>query len=435
MSGSRESNEWSSQRLDALPEPDRHSLYARARELGACAATLQRQSWAELRHAAALESLHTLPNASADQLRAALLFARARRVGIGLASGILDVSPDGFGFLRSQCANFAAGADDVYVSGGQLAHLGLRHGSFVEGPLRPPREGEQFASLLRVEHVDGLRLRDRQSRIPFEQQAPVLPTQPLLLAPAVDDLALRMIARLSPWAHGHRVLVWAPEQTARALLLARMGTAMRGADSAIAITLCLLDAEPLAVDRARSILRTDDVLAATYDEAPSRQLQTAELALAAAERRAECGARSVLLIDSMDALARAGQREKPRPGRLGPHDIATHALQRQKRMFAAARQLDGGGSLTTVFTMSPRGDLPIEREAASMFRNKGNAAVAFDTLADGELPCPRQTRTRSEDLLLHRTEREEQDRMRTRIAAAEDGERRRVVAEWLEAHG
>jgi transcription termination factor Rho len=105
---------------------------------------------------------------------------------------------------------------------------------------------------------------------------------------------------------------------------------------------------------------------------------------------------------------------------------------RQKRAFAAARQLDGGGSLTTVFAMNPAGDLPIEREAASLFRNKGNAAVAFDSLEDDALPNPMHTRTRSEDLLLNRAEREEVDRMRARVAAAADGECRRIVAEWIE---
>ena len=423
MNQDRTSRDRSAAQLDAMSEPDRRELYERARAFGADTTQLQAAAAEDLRAAAEREGIALPPLCDPERLRAALLFARSRKLGIGMCRGVLEISPDGFGFLRSFATSFAPCADDVYVSGGQLSHLGLRNGSLVEGPMRPPRATEQFAALVRVESVNGRSQAERRELVPFESQAPVLPTEALRLQPDADDLALRAIARLAPVAHGHRVLVSAQEGNARSSLLARIAAAVRRADERTDVTLCLLDAEPSAVRELRAVADGCNVVAATFDEPPARQIQVAELALAAAERQAEAGARCVIVLDSLTALARAGQRERPRPGKLGPADIATHALVRCKRVFAAARQLDRGGSLSLVAAMDPASQFPIEHEAAATFANKGNATFVFESLDEGSLPCPTRTATRNEDLPHDRGARERLAAFRAQFQAASQQQR------------
>lgn len=417
----------SAARLDAMTQGERDALYATLRQSGADGAALLDLDADRLREDARREGLDPLPAATPDRLRFQLLSRRARTHGFALCGGILEVSPDGFGFLRASHASFAPGLDDVYVSAGQLHHLGLRQGHFVEGAMRPPREGENYFSLVRVERVNGATLRERMDRATFESATPVLPCAPLLLAHEPGDAQLETIAALAPWAHGSRALVWAPEGRARQQLLARLAAAVRRADPGVQTKACLLDAEPPDAEAFAAAAAGCEVIATTFDEPPSRQVAVAELALASAMRVAESGGRVVLLLDSITSLARNGNREKPRDGALGPADVATHALLRCKRAFAAARQLADAGSLTVVATMNPGGELPVEREAAAMFAQKGNSIVAFDSLADDAMPCPARTMTRPEDLLTDRAGRDAIAALRARLQALPPEQRRHAL--------
>lgn len=417
----------SAARLDAMSPEERERLYAMLRQAGADGAALLALDATRLRENARREGLEPLPAATPDRLRFQLLMRRAREHGLALGGGVLEVSPDGFGFLRASHASFAPGLDDVYVSAGQLHHLGLRQGHFVEGATRPPRECESYFSLVRVEKVNGSTPRERANCATFESATPVLPCAPLLLAQEPGDAQLATIAALAPWTHGSRALVWAPESRRRQRLLARIAAAVHRADPTVGTVACLLDAEPLDAAAFTASASGCEVIAATFEEPPSRQVVVAELALAMAMRRAESGARVVLLLDSITSLARNGNREKPRDGSLGPADVATHALVRCKRAFAAARQLADGGSLTVVATMNPGGELPVEREAAAMFAQKGNSIVAFDSLEDDALPCPVRTRTRPEDLLTDRAGRDSIEALRERLLALPPERRREAL--------
>lgn len=421
MNGERDR---SAARLDAMAAADREGIYAAMRARGADGRALQELDLDRLRDESRRDGVDPPPAATPDRLRFQLLLRRAREHGMALGGGVLEVSPDGFGFLRARSASFAPGLDDVYVSAGQLHHLGLRQGHLVEGAIRPPREGEQFFALVRVESVNGATTGEHAMRTPFEAATAVLPDAPLRLLADDGDAQLVAIAKLAPWTHGSRALVWAPESRARQTLLARIASAIRRADPSVRTHACLLDAEPL--DAASFAVRSSgcEVVASTFDEAPARQVAVADLALAAAMRASESGARVVLLLDSMTALARNGNREKPRDGSLGPADVATHALVRCKRAFAAARQIAGGGSLTVVATMNPGGEMPIEREAAATFAQKGNSIVAFDSLDDDALPCPSRTTTRPEDLLLDRHGRDALASLRARLLSLPPERRR-----------
>lgn len=427
MNGDRENRDRSGARLDAMAADERERLYAAARAAGADAAALYGLGLAQLRELAQREGLGPLAGATPDRLRFQLLARRAREHGIALGGGVLELSPDGFGFLRARRASFLPGLDDVYVSAGQLHHLGLRQGHLVEGAIRPPREGERYFALVRVESVNGATTREHMARTPFEAATPVLPARPLLLPHEAGDAQVAAIAKLAPWAHGSRALLWAPAGRARQRLLAQIAAAIRRADPEATIRACLIDAEPLDAATFAAEAPGCEVVAATFDEPPTRQTLVAELALGSAMRAAEAGERVVLLLDSLTALARHGNREKPREGGLGPPDVATHALVRCKRAFAAARQLADGGSLTVVATMDPAGELPIEREAAATFAQKGNSIVAFDSLDDGALPCPSRTMTRPEDLLLDRHGREALASLRARLLALPPERRREAL--------
>ncbi len=417
MSTEREKRDRTAARLDAMTHEEREGLYADLRQAGADNLALQTLDHASLREMTRREGLEPLPGATLDRLRYQLISHRARVSGLALGGGVLEVSPDGFGYLRARCDSFAPGMDDIYVSAGQLHHLGLRHGHFVVGATRPPREGELYFSLLRVETVNGATTRQRADRPAFESAMSVLPNAPLRILHAAGDTQLAAIAALAPWAHGSRVLIWAPEGRARLKLLGRIAAAIRHADPAVSTRACLLDAEPPDLAEFARTSAGCDFVAASFDESPTRQVLVAELALASAMRAAEAGSRVVLLLDSMTALARHGNRERPREGTIGPADVPTHALVRCKRMFAAARQLAEGGSLTVVATMSSGCSLPVEHEASAMFAQKGNSIVAFDSLDDDALPCVARTATRPEDLLLGRQAREELVALRERLLA------------------
>jgi transcription termination factor Rho len=424
MSPKPQKPEFSAAVLETLPPEDRTELYEAVIRTGADTRLLQDLDLAGLTAALAGDGLEAPPGSPPALMRALLLHHRARQFGIGWVRGILDVTPDGFGFLRSSVADFAPSADDVYVTGNQLHHLGLRTGLLIEGPARPPRATEQFAALLRVETVAGRPFAEHRTRVPFELRTPVLPTTPLMLEPTVDDLPLRTMRALSPWGHGQRVLLdFGDERIDRLDLLRRVATAALRADPSICVRACLLDAAPEERTVFAAALPRGCVVAATFDEPPSRQIDVAELALAAAQREAEAGARVLFVFDSLSSLARAGQLDRPRSGRLATADMHCQALVRSKRLFAAARNLEGGGALTLLATLRSPNERVVDDETVRLFAQKANALVAFAAGDTDDLPDPARTRTRHEDLLTDGDERRAIERLRSQLRTAQPSER------------
>ncbi|MEQ1632364.1 MAG: hypothetical protein ABL997_08325 [Planctomycetota bacterium] len=428
MSGKTEAKEWSAAALEALAPEARQDLYAEAIRSGADARVLQELDLSALLLAMASEGLHAPPGSTPAQLRALLLHHRCKQTGLAWVRGILDVTPDGFGFLRSPTSDFAPSADDVYVTGNQLHHLGLRTGLSIEGPARPPRATEQFASLLRIESVAGRPFADHRTRIPFELRTPVLPTTPLRLAPAENDVQLRTIAALSPWAHGQRVLLeFDDDRIDRLDLLRRIALAVLAGDDQVVVRACLLDAAPEERATLANALPRGSVAAATFDEPPSRQIDVAELSLAAAVREAEASSRVVFLFDSLSALARAGRLDRPRSGRLVTADVQSHALVRKKRVFAAARNLEGGGSLTLIATLREGGHRTLDDDTAALFAQKANALCTFAAGAMDDLPDPKRTRTRGLDLVVADADRRRGEALRAALLAAAPHDRRELA--------
>lgn len=418
-------DEVSAAALEALGVGERQQRYATARAAGADTAALARLRLDELEAAAATAGIAAAAVADAGALRAALLHHRARAHGFFWASGVLELGADGFGFLRSAAADFRAGAEDVYVSGNQILHLGLRSGHFVEGPARCPRADEHLAALLRVEAVGGRPVGDHLRRAPFEARAAVMPHTELALELAAAPLAVRAIARLAPVARGARVLVAFDDPgVQRTRLLGAVAAAAAAADPDLVVHACLLDAAP--EDRAAfAPWLGDGAVVADFDAPPTRQVDLAELCLARAQRVAEAGKHVLLVLDSLSALARVGREALPR-GDHRAHDGAHPAVQRVKRAFALARQLEGSGSLTLLASVRAPGERDLGDDLAALLLRKAGTAIVFAD--DGSaLPDPLATATHPHDLVLGADAALSLAALRARLAAVAPADRAR---EW-----
>ncbi len=392
--------------LEQMSPEARQQTYDRARAAGCDAALLDPLDRAALRDLLEREGIDVQPDQSRQHLQSVLLKHRCARHGLVLTSGVLEVMPDGFGFLRSPRHDYLPGPDDVYLSQGQVHRLALRTGHRIAGPARLPRRGEQFLALLRVESVDGDPLADLRQRVPFDEAAAVLPHRRLPLA-AAGALDVRAVELLSPWGHGQRVLVQAPPTSGRTLLLTHLiAAALRGNTELHAIV-CLLDERPEDVTEMRRSIDAGDrcqVVATTFDAAPARHLAIADLALAQAQRLVESGRDALLVVDSLTALVRACQHELPHSGRLLTPGLEATAMLRAKRLFAAGRSLDGGAALTVIGTVLTGTDSRIDAIITEEFAGKGNADLVLDRGLAALHVFPAldvlRTGTRREDCLL-----------------------------------
>ncbi len=323
----------------------------------------------------------------------------------GRVAGVLEVLPDGFGFVRSLRCDLAPQPYDAFVSPVQIRHLNLRTGHRLAGPLRPPRDGERFFSLQHVDQVNDGAERQLAARVPFAAQSPVLPTRRLHLD-AGEDVELRAIELLAPWAHGQRALVTLPAAADGSALLARLAAAMRRRDADLRLFVVLVDQRPEALAQARHTLAGDarlTVLGTTFDEPPARHVALADLALAMAQREVEASAQVVLLFGDLVHLARASNLAQAPSGRLLCAGLDAGAVLGGKRLFAAARACEAGGSLTVIATGNV-GDGVVDRAVQEQFQHRGNSEVTFtvDVPPDTTTLDVARTFTRSDDLLLPR---------------------------------
>ncbi|MGE3175603.1 MAG: transcription termination factor Rho [Planctomycetota bacterium] len=442
----------SSPPLEHLEPADRRALYERARRQGADARALQQLSFAELAELCAQERLDVRaeastsastgagvhPDASRRDLLFALHAARCARAGLGYGGGVLEVLPEGFGFLRDPAHGFAAGPDDVYVSASQIWRLRLRSGHAIHGPVRAPRRTESYLALLRVEGVDDGPVEALRARVPFDQRVPVLPTRRLPLEHPGAPRDARCVDLLAPWGRGQRVLLLAPPRSGRMQLLAQLAAAAAAANPDLSVHVCLVDARPEDVTAtARAAGATSELVATTFDQPPARHLAVVDLALQRCQRLCEAGRDVLLLLDSLTTLSRASQRELPPGGRLLVPGLEPQALLRGKKVFAAARNLEGGGSLTVIATAGT-GTGAIDDAIAAEFRGKGNAELVLDRdLAALHAPVPidvAATGTRREDLLLPPTQRRGLARLRAELLQLEPAARADRLVALLAQH-
>jgi len=392
---------------------------------------------AELMALAHAEGVAPLPNLEHGELVRAIADHRLAAGGSGRVDGVLEVLPDGFGFVRSPRLDCRPQPHDAFVTQAQIRLLNLKTGHRLAGPLRAPRAGERFFSIGHVDLVNGGDEQVLARRVPFAAQVPLLPTAALRLH-AGGDQELRAISLLAPWARGHRVLVTLPPGRDGAQLVTRLTAAMRTEDPALRCVVALLDQRPEALAAARHTLGGEagtTVLGTTFDEPSARHPATAEMALAIAQREVEAGQHVVLLVDDLVRLARASNLALPPSGRLLCAGLDATSVHGGKRLFAAARACEAGGSLTVVATANA-GDSAADRAVLEQFRLRGNSEVAF---AAGSLPGEAQldvggTFTRRDDLLLPRPLLAAWARLRNELLAQPEGQRLDALFARLAAH-
>ncbi|MEM9920912.1 MAG: transcription termination factor Rho [Bacteroidota bacterium] len=325
--------------------------------------------------------------------------------GIIEGEGILEMMPDGYGFLRSADYNYLTSPDDIYVSPSQIKLFGLRTGDTVRGAIRPPKEGEKYFALLRVSKINGLDPADIRDRVPFDYLTPLFPDEKFTLtnSPTGKDYGNRMIDLFSPIGKGQRGLIVAQPKSGKTFLLKDVANAIARNHPECYMIVLLIDERPEEVtDMKRSV--NAEVVASTFDEPADNHVRVAGIVLEKAKRLTECGHDVIILLDSITRLARAYNTVAPASGKVLSGGVEANALHKPKKFFGAARNIEGGGSLTILATALIDTGSKMDGVIFEEFKGTGNMELQLDrTLANKRLyPAIDLTKssTRREDLLL-----------------------------------
>ncbi len=332
-----------------------------------------------------------------------ILRARTERNGPMSCEGVLETLPDGFGFLRAPAYNYLPGPDDVYVSPSQIKRFDLQTGDTVTGQVRPPRDGERYFALVKVDAVNHEPPDQRRSRVFFENLTPLYPNERLKLEHDPADLCTRVIDLLVPVGKGQRGLIVAPPRTGKTMLLQALANAIMANHPEVFLIVLLIDERPEEVtDMQRSV--KGEVISSTFDEPPQRHVQVAEMVIEKAKRLVESGRDVVILLDSITRLARAYNTVIPASGRVLSGGVDSNALQKPKRFFGAARNIEGGGSLTIVATALIDTGSRMDDVIFEEFKGTGNMEINLDRKLADKRVFPAidilKSGTRKEELLI-----------------------------------
>jgi transcription termination factor Rho len=332
-----------------------------------------------------------------------ILEAQTAKDGLTFSKGVLEVLPDGYGFLRSSDYNYLPSPDDIYVSPSQIKKFSLRTGDFVSGQVRPPKEGERFFALLRVEAVNGLAPENIRERTLFDNLTPVYPTKRLSLESAPGEYSMRIVDLLSPIGKGQRGLVVSPPKSGKTVLLQKIANSISRNHPEIKLIILLIDERPEEVtDMERSV--KGEVISSTFDEPAERHVQVADMVIEKAKRLVEAKEDVVILLDSITRLARAHNIVVPHSGRILSGGVDSNALHKPKRFFGAARNTEDGGSLTIIATALIDTGSRMDDVIFEEFKGTGNMELVLNRdLSDRRIfPALDVNRsgTRREDLLM-----------------------------------
>jgi len=341
------------------------------------------------------------------ELIAEIIRAQAEKSGLQISSGVLEILPDGYGFLRPY--HFLPSYDDIYVSASQIRRFDLRTGDLVAGQVRKPKDSERYSALLRVENVNGVNPNESPRRLHFEGFTPLFPQQRITLETDKENMAARIIDLVSPIGKGQRGLIVSPPKAGKTLLMKAMANSIAANHPEIELIVLLIDERPEEVtDMERSVKGT--VISSTFDEPPENHVRVADMVLERAKRLVEHGRDVVILMDSITRLARAHNLVVPPSGRTLSGGVDPSSLHKPKRFFGAARKLEEGGSLTILATALVETGSRMDDVIFEEFKGTGNMELILDRrLAERRLfPAIDVLRsgTRREDLLLTRDELE-----------------------------
>ncbi len=318
-------------------------------------------------------------------------------------NGVLEILPDGFGFLRAPDYNYLPGPDDIYVSPSQIRRLNLRTGDTIAGPIRSPKEGERYFALLKVDSVNFEAPEKNREKTLFSNLTPLHPCEKINLEDQPDNFSMRVMNIMSPIGKGQRGLVVAPPRTGKTVLMKKIANSITRNHKEIILIVLLIDERPEEVtDMARSV--DAEVVSSTFDEPPQRHIQVAEMVIAKAKRLVEAKKDVVILLDSITRLARAYNIVVPSSGKILSGGVDSNALHRPKRFFGAARNIEEGGSLTIVATALVETGSRMDEVIFEEFKGTGNMEIVLDRKMSDRRIYPaidmNRSGTRKEDLLL-----------------------------------
>ncbi len=322
--------------------------------------------------------------------------------------GVLEILPEGYGFLRSQDWSYLAGPDDIYVSPSQIKRFGLRTGDGIRGQVRPPKPWERYLALLKVESVNGENPDTAKDRIPFDNLRPQYPDERLRLETADGDLSMRVVDIMAPIGKGQRGLIVSPPRAGKTILLHKMANAIAENHPEVTIIVLLIDERPEEVTEMIASTTRAEVVSSTFDEGAARHVQVADMVLEKAKRLVEHGRDVVILLDSLTRFARAHNTVAPQSGKILSGGVDAAALHKPKHFFGAARNIAGGGSLTIIATALTETGSRMDDVIFEEFKGTGNMELVLDRKIADRRVFPAidilRSGTRKEELLLTQSE-------------------------------
>jgi transcription termination factor Rho len=332
-----------------------------------------------------------------------ILQAQTEKSGLIFSEGVLETLPDGFGFLRAPDYNYLPGPDDIYVSPSQIRKFDLRTGDTISGQIRPPKEGERYFALIKVEAINFEPPEMARDRVFFDNLTPLYPEQRIQLETDTENLACRVLDLMTPIGKGQRALIVAPPRTGKTMLLQAIANSITRNHPEVTLIVLLIDERPEEVtDMQRSV--HGEVISSTFDEPPTRHVQVADMVIEKAKRLVEYGRDVVILLDSITRLARAHNAVVPPSGKILSGGIDSNALQKPKRFFGSARNIEEGGSLTIIATALIDTGSRMDDVIFEEFKGTGNLEINLDRKLTEKRIFPsidiNKSGTRKEELLI-----------------------------------
>ncbi|HXG63074.1 MAG TPA: transcription termination factor Rho [Planctomycetota bacterium] len=389
--------------------PDTHEKYERVKREEIYLSKLQECTMADLLKFARQEGIKEVMGLKKQEIIYKIIQEKAKQNGLLFGEGVLEVLPEGFGFLRSPKYNYLPCPDDIYISPSQIRRFGMRTGNVISGQIRPPKDGEKYFALLKVELINHENPEAAQARIAFENLTPLHPIERIRLETDPGELSMRVLDMIAPIGKGQRALIVAPPRTGKTVLLQKIANSIIRNHPEIYLIVLLIDERPEEVtDFKRNLKGEAEVIASCFDEPPSRHIQVTEMVLEKAKRLVEHKKDVVILVDSITRMTRAYNTEAPHSGRILSGGIDSTAFQGPKRFFGAARKIEEGGSLTIIGSCLVDTGSRMDEVIFEEFKGTGNSELHLvRELADRRIfPSFDLTRsgTRREELLLHKDE-------------------------------
>ena len=386
-------------------EESTHAKYERIKKGSLYLTDLQRLTVSELHDLAKKEGITEYSALKKQDLVFRVLKERINQSGLMYGEGVLEVLPDGYGFLRNQEYNYLSSSDDIYVSPSQIRRFGLRTGNIVSGQIRPPKDSEKYFALLRVEAINFEDPDNLAEKVVFSDLTPLHPEQRFILETTPEELNMRIIDLVTPVGRGQRGLIVAPPRTGKTILLQKIANALSTNHPDVKLIVLLIDERPEEVTEMERKTADDvEVISSTFDEPAARHCQVAEVVIEKAKRLVEYGEDVVILLDSITRLARAYNTEMPHSGRILTGGVDAGAMQMPKKFFGAARNIEEGGSLTIFATALIDTGSKMDEVIFEEFKATGNMELHLDRRLVDRRTWPAidisRSGTRREELLL-----------------------------------